>query len=135
MNFKLNIKNIQDFSFVIKQKKNSYSINTTIESLCKYVNELLEDNKKMKNEIKELKSEIMTLKEAAKKGVLQNTNEGIKEIKNINQNYHIIDSDILKNKEDKEMLCKWIREKTKMNFKLLYKVTRDGDRYQHLMKK
>ena len=33
------------------------------------------------------------------------------------------------------MLCKWIRDKTKMNFKLLYKVTRDGDRYQHLMKK
>ncbi len=44
----------------------------------------MEDNKKMKNEIKELKSEIMTLKEGAKKGALQNTNEGIKEIKNIN---------------------------------------------------
>ncbi len=33
------------------------------------------------------------------------------------------------------MLCKWIRDKAKMNFKLLYKVTRDGDRYQHLLKK
>ena len=37
-------------------------------------------------------------------------------------------SDILKNNEDRIMLNNWIRPDTKIKFKLLYKVSRDGDR-------
>ena len=37
-------------------------------------------------------------------------------------------SDILKNHEDKLMVCDWIRPDTKFKFNLLYKVSRDGDR-------
>ena len=37
-------------------------------------------------------------------------------------------SNILKNNEDRIMLNNWIRPDTKIKFKLLYKVSRDGDR-------
>ena len=77
----------------------------------------------MQKEIKELKDEITNLKKDIKE--LKQAKQ--KEIKEEKEN-NIIDSDILKNKEDKIMVCNWIRQNSKFKFNLLYKVSRDGDR-------
>ena len=120
--FITNIKNIPDFSLTIKKSINS--INSTVDALCELVNKVLADNKNMQKEIKELKDEIANLKKDIKE--LKQTKQ--EEIKKEKEKNNIIDSDILKNNEDKIMVCNWIRQNTKFKFNLLYKVSRDGDR-------
>ena len=57
-------------------------------------------------------------------------NEFLKNIKNfgkINDYYDIFNSDIIKNNEI-QMISNWIKQNSNLKFKLLYKVSRDGDR-------
>jgi len=120
--FNISIKNIPDFSLTIK--KSNISINSTVDALCELVNKVLADNKNMQKEIKELKNKITNLENDIKE--LKQTK--LKELKEEKEKNNIIDSDILKNKEDKIMVCNWIKQNTKFKFNLLYKVSRDGDR-------
>ena len=85
---------------------------------------MLADNKNMQKEIEELKDEIVNLKKDIKE--LKQTKQ--EEVKKEKEKNNIIDSDILNNKEDKIMVCNWIKQNTKFKFNLLYKVSRDGDR-------
>ena len=112
INIKIDVKNIPDFSLIINKSNNS--INETVQALCEMVKKLIEENKVMKSEIINLKKEVKELKEKEK-------------IKEENE-YNMSKSDILKNNEDRIMLNNWIRPDTKIKFKLLYKVSRDGDR-------
>ena len=122
IHFKLNIKNISDFTLLIK--KSSLSLNSTVDVLCELVKKTLNENKNMKNEIKELKNEINILKKEIKE--IKESKQ--KEEKETKENNKIIDSDILKNNEDQIMVCNWIKQNTKFKFNLLYKASRDGDR-------
>ena len=122
IHFNLNIKNIPDFTLLIK--KSNLSLNSTVDILCELVKKTLNENKNMKNEIKELKDEINILKREIKE-IKESKQKEEKEAKEDNK---IIDSDILKNDEDKIRVCNWIRQNTKFKFNLLYKASRDGDR-------
>jgi vacuolar-type H+-ATPase subunit I/STV1 len=117
INIKIDVKNIPDFSLIINKSNNS--INETVQALCEMVKKLIEENKVMKSEIINLKKEVKELKEIKEK-----EKEKIKE----ENEYNMSKSDILKNNEDRIMLNNWIRPDTKIKFKLLYKVSRDGDR-------
>ena len=108
--FNLGIKNVPDFFLTISKTHNS--INSTVEALCGLVNKISNENKKMQDEIKNLKDEIINLKKE------------IKELKDEND----INSDIVKNNEDKNMIFNWIIPKAKIKLNLLFKATRDGDR-------
>ena len=74
-------------------------------------------------EIKELKSEISKLKKDIDELKLLKQKEEEEKKDNI-----LIDSNILKNKEERIMVCNWIKQNAKIKFNLLYKVSRDGDR-------
>lgn len=98
--------------FFLTIPKTHNLIDSTVDGLCELVNKISLENKKMKEEINSLKEEIITLKKACKTLIVEND----------------IDSDIVKNKDEKTMLFNWIKHNTKMRFILLYKAKRDGDR-------
>ena len=118
LNIETKIKNIQNFSLVIYKKDNLSQNNN--ETLYGIINNILKDNEFLKNEIKEQKEEILKLK-----------NE-IKEIKytiNMNiVNFNEIDSKILTNTSDIQLISNWIKPNKKIKFKLLFRSSRDGDR-------
>ena len=87
-------------------------IDSTVDGLCRLVNKLSTENKKMQEEIKTLKEEINLLK---------------KDVKIMTEESDIV-SDIVKSKDEKTMLFNWIKSGAKMKFILLYKAKRDGDR-------
>ena len=136
--FILGIKNIPDFSLTIPKTQNS--INSTVEALCQLVNKMQNDNKKMKDEMNNILNDNKTMREDMNK--ILNENKKMKdEIKNLKEEIinlkkevkfsnaeNEIDSDIVKNKDEKKMVFNWIRQNAKMKFNLLFKATRDGDR-------
>ena len=97
--------------------------NTLIDNLVKKVNKLEEENKELKNEIKEInekqkKFEILFEDEIKYKQIIQNIG---------------VDSKIIKNKDETKFLLDRLKinfpNQNKINFKLLYRATKDGDNY------
>ena len=95
--------------------------NTLIDNLVKKVNKLEEENKALKNEIKEInekqkKFEILFEDEIKYKQIIQNIR---------------VDSKIIKNKDEIKFLLDRLKinfpNQNKINFKLLYRATKDGD--------
>ena len=95
--------------------------NTLIDNLVKKVNKLEEENKALKNEIKEInekqkKFEILFEDEIKYKQIIQNIG---------------VDSKIIKNKDEIKFLLDRLKinfpNQNKINFKLLYRATKDGD--------
>ena len=134
-----NIKNIPDFFLTIK--KSEASLNSTVDSLCQLVNKLISDNKNMQKEIKELKNEIINLKndvkELKQEKEEREKKEKEKEEMEKKERKKVMESDILENKEEKLMVCNWIKLNTKIKFNLIYyiKSLEMEIEFQHLQKK
>lgn len=89
------------------------------------INNLYEIIKKQGIEIKELKNKIVILDERIKK---------LEEISNNKKENNKLFGDIITKKEQIEQICNWINKTKSLNFKLLYKGTRDGDSYEQFHK-
>ena len=123
LNIETKIKNIPNFSFILYNKDNlSLTYN---EALYDIINNILKDNEYLKNEIKEQKEEISKLKNEIKdiKNIINMNINNFKEISN-----NIIDSKILHNIQDVQLISNWIKPNKKIQFKLLFRASRDGDR-------
>ena len=88
-------------------------LKSTVEGLCKTINELNNKVKDLESEIKIIKEKLLPLKEEKEK---EEKLEIFKESK------------IIKNYEDKVMISNWLKPNSKIKFNLLYQVSRDGDR-------
>ena len=121
--FKIKILNFKDFTLELLKQKND--VETTIEFLCETVNYLKNENTELKNENVELKKEINELKLK-----IQEINEIIKPIKEeklrIEKNF--LESKIISENDEKELILKWINPKSNIKFTLLFQSSRDGDR-------
>ena len=130
-----------DIEFNLKEKM--IKKEDMINKLYLLVNNLIEENKLLKDEFtkknNELNNEIIYLKEELKnkdKEIINiKTELGVikKEIlkeKGINKNF-LNESAIIKKNEEKSNLISWISEKGKIkNINLLYRATRDGDNHK-----
>ena len=136
-----------DIEFNLKVKKAKKE--DLIDNLYLLVNQLMEDNKLIKDDLNkknnELKNEIILLKEEIinkdkeiinikkeleeiKKGIMKNSN-------NTSQNY-FDESIIIRKNEERQNLTSWISEKGKIkSINLLYRATRDGDTYKEFYNK
>lgn len=129
----INITNISNASLPIK--KVNVSLSSTVETLCKMMNKILEENNELKNykikkekQFNELKNEVLILKkdkEERDKKEKEENEKLEKEEKIINGNFS--DSSILKANKEKIMVINWIKPNAKVKFELLYKSSRDGD--------
>ena len=106
---------------ILELNKKEMDKNTLIENLVKKVNKLEEENKSLKNEINEIKEkqknfEILFEEEIKFKQFIQKNG---------------IDSKIIKNNEELKFLIDRLKinfpNQNKINFKLLYRATIDGD--------
>ena len=125
--FKIKILNFKDFTLELLKQKND--VETTIEFLCETVNYLKNENMELKNENVELKKEINELKLK-----IQEINEIIKpiqeeklRIENIIQK-NFLESKIISENHEKELILKWINPKSNIKLTLLFQSSRDGDR-------
>ncbi len=125
--FKIKLLNFKDFTLELLKQKND--VETTIEFLCETVNYLKNENMELKNENVELKKEINELKLK-----IQEINEIIKpiqeeklRIENIIQK-NFLESKIISENDEKELILKWINLKSNIKLTLLFQSSRDGDR-------
>ena len=139
-----------NFSLEIPIKENK-DINILINNLYKIVKELKNENNELKNkqektekEIEELKKENNILKNKQEK-----TEKEIEEIKKIIntikekeekekeriKNNDLYKSTIIKDEEEIKLLSDWINENKEKKFKLLYKLSLDGDSIETFHKK
>ena len=134
--FKINILNCKDFTLELLKQKND--VDTTIESLCETVNYLKNENVELKKEINEIKKENMELKLKIQeinelKLKIQEINEIIKpiqeeklRIEKIQKQF--LESKIISEKDEKDLILKWINPKSNIKLTLLFQSSRDGDR-------
>ena len=123
--FNVEILNINEFCLQLKKKEED--LKSVVNGLCSIINELknkikdLEEEKiKQNNKINELQNEIKIIKE--KLLPLKEEKEKEEKIENFKE------SKIIKNAEEKIMVANQVKPNSKIKFKLLYQVSRDGDR-------
>lgn len=135
-----------DIEFNLKEK--IIKKEDMIDKLYLLVNNLMEDNKLLKDEFtkknNELNNEIIHLKEELKnkdKEII-NIKDELEKIKKeilkekISFKNFFNDSTIIKKNEEKSNLISWISEKGKIkDIKILYRATRDGDNYKSFYNK
>ena len=125
--FKINILNCKDFTLELLKQKND--VDTTIESLCETVNYLKNENMELKNKNNQFEKEINELKLQ-----IQEINEIIKPIKEEQlriekiQKQLFFESKIISEKDEKDLILKWINPKSNIKLTLLFQSSRDGDR-------
>ena len=112
---------VQDVTLTLNKKK--MNDNAIIEELVKKVNQLEEENKSLKKDIKDIKEKFNLFEKYFA--------DEIKYKKMIEEKG--IDSEIIKQKEDLEFLTKRLinndenLKQKKINYNLIYRATRDGD--------
>ena len=112
---------VQDVTLTLNKKK--MNDNAIIEELVKKVNQLEEENKSLKKDIKDIKEKFNLFE----KYFADETHKKMIEEKGG------IDSEIIKQKEDLEFLTKRLinndenLKQKKINYNLIYRATRDGD--------
>ncbi len=127
-----------------KKKKEIEEIKKENNELKNLINELIISNKKeiedIKNENNNLKDIINNLKNKQEKtekeieDIKKITNE-IKEEKERIKNNDLYKSTIIKDEEEIKLLSNWINENKEKKFKLLYKLSLDGDSIETFHKK
>ena len=121
--FKINILNCKDFTLELLKQKND--VDTTIESLCETVNYLKNENMELKNKNNQFEKEINELKLQ-----FQEINEIIKPIKEEKLRIEkiFLESKIISEKDEKDLILKWINPKSNIKLTLLFQSSRDGDK-------
>ena len=125
--FKIKLLNCKDFTLELLKQKND--VETTIEFLCETVHYLKSENMELKNKNNQFEKEINELKLQ-----IEEINEIIKPIKekkikieNIVKQL-FLESKIISENDEKELILKWINPKSNIKFTLLFQSSRDGDR-------
>ena len=117
--FKIKILNFKDFTLELLKQKND--VETTIEFLCETVNYLKNENMELKKEINELKLKIQEINE-----IIKPIQEEKLRIEKIQKQF--LESKIISENHEKELILKWINPKSNIKFTLLFQSSRDGDR-------
>ena len=125
--FNIEIASIKSFTFKLPLKENK-NINLLINDIFKFVNDLdlkvknLEnENKEIKKELKEIKNENQNLKNIISDLLKKQENKK----KDIDEQF--LNSTVIENNDEKNLIFNWINPSLKLKTKLLYRCSIDGD--------
>ena len=121
----------------IKKEKEIEEIKKENNELKNLINELIISNKKEIEELKKENNELKNKQEKAEKEIeeIKKITNEIKEEKERIKNNDLYKSTIIKDEEEIKLLSDWINENKEKKFKLLYKLSLDGDSIETFHKK
>ena len=117
--FNINMEKIKEFDIVLEKKEFAKD---------ELINNLINENKELKIKVNNLEQRINSLEERFNAFEKKSQTEKKSENNEIKTN-EILKSDIIDD-EDKKTLNNWINLNNNKTIKLLYKASRDGDKYQ-----